>query len=165
MQVLLYSTKPASLYEIARQANVSPSQVHKYVAIWKKYGWIKGMQVANTPLIQAFRLMENIHLLKDGRMVAQIRKMLQSVKGIGLYGSWAKGTNNENADVDVWIFVEQEPDDLVLGKIRRALEKKLGKKLDITIVTKEKLRDLQKNNPNFYYSLYHSIRLWRDAVW
>ncbi len=165
LQRLLYTSSQSSLYKIAREAKVSPSQVHKCISIWKKYGLIKGTVPKDQALIRALRLSENIHFLLDKKLLEQIQLALPNVIGIGLYGSWAKGTNNENADIDIWIFLDKGVDDLQIGRIRRLLEKKLKKKVDLTVLTVERLKELKDKNPNFYYSLYHSIRLFGDAVW
>ena len=165
LQRLLYASRPEGLYQIAKEAKVSPSQVHKYISIWKGYGLISGTKPNDEPLVRALRLSENTHFLRDERLVARIQAALPKVKGIGLYGSWANGTNDENADIDIWIFVDRELDYLAMGRLRRDLENRLKKKLDMVVLTEGKLRELREKNPTFYYSLYHSIRLFGDAIW
>lgn len=164
LRQLLYSTETASLYQIAKKANVSPSQVHKYLAIWKKHRLLEGRKTKDKPLVRALRLSENILFLRNSKLVKQIRELLLGVEGIGLFGSWAKGTNDENADIDIWILVEKEIDDLTIGKMRRTIENKLKRKIDLTVLTTEKLKTTKEKNPTFYFSLYHSIKLWGKRI-
>ena len=162
---LLYSSHQLSLHQIARDAGVSPSQVHKYISICKKYGLIKDTIMKDYPVVRALRLMENIVFLEKSKLADFINSQIKNAKGIGIYGSWARGTNNENADIDIWVFGEKEADDLTMGKIRRTLEKKLERKVDIIYLNSEKLQQLKEKNPNMYYSLYHSIKLWGNEIW
>ena len=165
LQLLLYLSKPASLYEIAKKANVSPSQVHKYVAILTELGLVKDKLLTDDAIVRSLRLMENIHFIQDMGLVAQIRKTIKGVKGIGIYGSWANGTNDENADIDIWIITDFMIDDLSMGRTRRELENKLKRKVDIAIIPPGKLKELKDKNPTFYFSLYHSIKLWGEEIW
>ena len=83
------------------------------------------------------------------------------VKGVGLYGSCAKGENSESSDVDICIAVETIEEEN-LAKLTRALKNKSGK-ISPLYVTKEKLEVLKKDDPLFFYSIiFGSIKLYGE---
>lgn len=49
---------------------------------------------------------------------------------IGIFGSFARGTEGEGSDIDVMIE-QKEPDMFVLGNIKCDLEKIFGRKVDV----------------------------------
>jgi len=162
---LLYESAPINLHKIARDAGVSPSQVHKYVGICKKRKMIKDNKLADYPFVRALRVLENVIFLEKAGLVSLIRSRIKDAKGMGIYGGWAKGTNDENSDIDLWILVQRPLDDLESGKVRQALENRLARKVDLIFLTNEKIRQLKEKNPNLYYSLYHSLSLWGAESW
>ena len=153
-----------SLHKIAREVGVSPSQVHKYVSILKDMRFVQDNKLLDSPLIRSLRLVENLLQLRKERVVNFLKKSIPSAEGIGIYGSWAKGSNTGDADLDIWIKVSKAPDDLTLAKTRRTLEKKLGVVVDLTPITPEKFEYLKKKNPPFYFSLCNSTRLWGEKL-
>lgn len=165
LQQLLMESRPSTLLDLARRARVSPPQAHKYMAILKKNGLVQQGHLRDTPVLRALRLSENLVFLGKIGLVTQIRLLVPEIRGIGIFGSWAQGSNDERADVDLWIFTSKEIGDLAVGKLRRALETKLGRKIDLAFVNIAKLGELKVKNPTFYYALYHSIRLWGETPW
>ncbi len=165
LRKLLYNSSEASLRKIARDADVSPGQVHKYFSILKKRKLVNGKKMVDSALVKALRLTENVAFLENTGVVTLVRSKLAGVRGIGLYGSWAKGDNDEKADVDLWVLVEKESSDLAAGKMRRSLEQKLQTKVDLTILTSQKVNELKVKNPAFYSALFNSIKLWGGDLW
>ena len=162
---LLYASGESGLRQTARLARVSPGQVHKYFSILRKRKLLEGRKLADSALVKALRLTENVAYLEKLGVVGLIRSKLSGVKGIGLYGSWSKGTNGENADVDLWVVVQKEPSDLTVAKTRRVLEEELSKKVELTILTPERTAKLRVSNPAFYSSLFNSIKLFGEEIW
>ena len=60
-------------------------------------------------------------------------------KGIGIYGSWAKGTNNAESDVQLWILVEHNNQLYApyITEYRDDLSGKLGYKVLTKPITKD----------------------------
>lgn len=162
---LLYSSSEASLRQTARQAGVSAGQVHKYLSILRKRKLATGKKLNDAPLVKVLRLTENVAQLENIDAVGLVRSKLAGVEGIGLYGSWAKGTNDEKSDVDLWVVVKKEPSDLAVAKTRRLLEEMSDQKVDLTILTPARLAKLKVSNPVFYSSLFNSLKLWGGEIW
>ena len=163
---ILYSPTGASLRKLASEADVSPSQVHKYFSILKKGNLMtRAAKLKDSALLRTLRLLENLAFLADAKVAGAVLSSLSGVEGIGLYGSWSKGTNDEKADIDFWVLVGREPKDLELGKLRRELQEKTGKTIDLTVLTFKKFGDLKVRNPTFYYALLNSLTLWGNDLW
>ncbi len=162
---LLYHSTETSLRKTARDAGVSAGQVHNYFSILKKRKLLAGRKLADSALVKVLRLTENVAYLESLDVVSLLRSKLFGVKGVGLYGSWGNGTNNEKSDVDVWVLIAKQPGDLAVGKARRSLEEKLGKTVDLTILTPERLARIRAKNPAFYSSIFNSLKLWGDDIW
>jgi predicted nucleotidyltransferase len=85
------------------------------------------------------------------------------IKGVGLYGSCAKGENSESSDVDIYVKVERSEEEN-LAKLTRALKNE-SSKISPLYVTEEKLEVLKKDDPIFLYSLiFGSIRIYGEDL-
>ena len=73
------------------------------------------------------------------------------VKGVGVYGSVAKGENTEDSDIDMWLLVSQSSHEN-LAKLTSELRRELGN-INPIYLTEEKIRLLRKEDASFYYSL------------
>jgi len=73
-------------------------------------------------------------------------------KGIGIYGSWARGTNTRESDLDLWILVDTYSRDLEfqVAGFQHELAHVLGYEVHTLILTKEKVRDLSRKDAPFY---------------
>lgn len=88
----------------------------------------------------------SVELEKIKKKIAQNREYLQKTYGveeIGIFGSFARGDNDENSDVD--IAIEINHDKAVVGffafaRMERFLEELLGRKVDL--VTKRAIKPL-----------------------
>jgi len=82
------------------------------------------------------------------------------IKALGIYGSFARGENRPNSDIDVWIVVERE-NPLKIGELHEKLEALTGKKVDLMVLTVDRLNRLKGQNPYLYWS----IRLASLTIW
>jgi len=73
-------------------------------------------------------------------------------RGIGLYGSWADGTNTRESDLDLWIAVGTMPDELAVAAQERAWKKTCSCDLHLLILTPEKLNALKTGDKPFFTS-------------
>jgi len=93
--------------------------------------------------------------------------MLKKIEalGVGVYGSWSNGSNNEDSDLDVWIKVRKHPSERKVATVSNDVRKILGKNVQILILTPERIDRLKKEDPIFYYSLiFGSMTLYGEAV-
>ena len=161
---LLYNPKPKiTMRQIAKKLSISHSQVHKYITMLKKMRIVKDMELIETPFVRSLRLTQNIIRLEKVKVAKILRKRVKDITGIGIFGSWANGSNTSTSDVDIWIKVRKEPELITIAEARRELEK-IGAGVDFTILTEEKIRGHMERNPPFYFSLVHSMVLWGEGI-
>ncbi|GAB6888520.1 nucleotidyltransferase family protein [Desulfothermus okinawensis JCM 13304] len=61
----------------------------------------------------------------------EIKKRYQEhIIKIGLFGSYARGENTADSDIDI-VIEQKQPDLLLLGRIKIELEEKLNKPVDV----------------------------------
>ncbi|MFH1448245.1 MAG: nucleotidyltransferase domain-containing protein [Candidatus Micrarchaeota archaeon] len=162
--LLEHPSERINMNGLARKLHLSPGQIHKYITILRKAGLVEKDTIKETPLTGVLRLTHNLKRIAQTKLVDILRRGFPRVKGIGIYGSWASGTNLEDADLDIWLKIEKEPADENMAKMRKKLEKKLGIPVDIVIATPERLKHFQEKSDSFYFSLYHGRILWGEGL-
>ncbi|MBI5035829.1 hypothetical protein HZC09_00655 [Candidatus Micrarchaeota archaeon] len=162
--LLGHPAEKINMNALARTLKVSPGQVHKYVAILRKEGLAKKDGFRETPVTRALRVLFNLKKIKEAGLVETMRRRFRKATGIGVYGSWAAGTNVENADLDLWLKMQLEPGDLEIARARKEAEKRIGAPVDFTIATPERLERFREKSDAFYFSLYHGILLWGEDL-
>src|SRR3989338_3592857 len=130
--LLEHPSEKISMNGLARKLGLSAGQIHKYVGILRGEGLVLGTALQETPLTRALRLLWNIKRIQEAKVVDVLRGRFPESEGIGIYGSWAHGTNFEGADLDIWLSMKKEPEDLKIAKARRELEERAGVPVDIT---------------------------------
>ncbi len=90
---------------------------------------------------------EDLMIIKEA-----ILRELKGVEAIYLFGSVAKGTQNEKSDYDIAIFVKKRPENKldVLTNIRMGLNRKISRPIEPFILS---LDDLKYPSP-FLYEVY-----------
>ncbi|MBN1324177.1 MAG: nucleotidyltransferase domain-containing protein [Methanotrichaceae archaeon] len=78
---------------------------------------------------------------------------LGSARGLGLYGSWARGTNDQESDLDVWIKADSLLEQSMLARLQRDLSLQTGSEANLLMLTPERLERLKIEDPPFYNSL------------
>ena len=86
-----------------------------------------------------------------------ILEELSEVEAIYLFGSVAKGTQNEKSDYDVLVFVKKIPAENIktMSRIRYHLLGKIKRPLELFMLDME---DLNYSSP-FLYEVYHNNKL------
>jgi len=86
-------------------------------------------------------------------------------EGIGIYGSFARGTNTAGSDVDIWILVAQHSKEIEfqIAELRHTLSHALGYDVHILLLTREKLQDLSQKDAPFYDELMRDQLVIRGA--
>lgn len=72
---------------------------------------------------------------------------------IGIYGSWASGTNTSESDFDVYIKVKEYPSENDISNLHKDLKNMTRSEVNILILTPEKLETLKNTDKPFYNSL------------
>jgi predicted nucleotidyltransferase len=115
-----------------------------------------------------FSVVENVRtaalrlLLNLSDLDFSVLKKSGFVKRAGIYGSFAKGTNNEHSDIDLWLLVEGASETELAGltKVLKAMDGRIRP----LYLTREKLERLKRDEKTFYHSLvFGSIDIYGDA--
>ena len=155
--------KVPGVREAAKESGVSPASASVLMASLGKDGFIKkGKLDLGNPEVRTLKTLFNVE--RAAPAVEVLRKLVPGVKGVGVFGSWAQGTNQKDSDIDVWVRVEKEPEVLKAAEARKALEKRLGAGVDLVFLDKKRLKGHMEKNPVFYFSLHCSIVLWGEGA-
>jgi predicted nucleotidyltransferase len=137
--------------EISRVTGVSKGLVSRYLRYLEDHELLlrEGRRYSPRDGAQtrAVKLLLNLEMID----VSAIN--LGSAGSLGLYGSWAKGTNHHDSDLDVWIKAESLPPEKELARLQRDLSLQVGSEVNLLVLTPEKLERLKGEDPPFYNSL------------
>jgi len=91
------------------------------------------------------------------KIVKAILKEISGIEAIYLFGSIAKGKENERSDYDIAVIVREYPEKDMdkIARIRYSLLGKIKRPLEILLIGME---DLEYSSP-FLYEIYHASRL------
>ena len=155
--------KEINMNALARELKVSPGQVHHYLAILETKGLFKNKKLSNNPATRALRFIKNLMKLEGAKIIKTIIKKTDKPTGIGVYGSWANGSNKQNSDLDIWIKSTNDLSDLELSKLNRELSERMGVSVELLILTPKRMDHLKNKTEALYYSLFNSITLWGES--
>ena len=127
-----YPEKRFSGRELARLLNVSPSRASEILELFRKYGVVNRIRIGNTSewtlnkksilvdkLLKIFKIEEKIYQDLKSKIFNAFHKEKSILKVI-LYGSVARGEEQPNSDIDLFILVKNEKDkDLVANLVHK----------------------------------------------
>ncbi|MBM3120505.1 MAG: winged helix-turn-helix transcriptional regulator [Chloroflexi bacterium] len=162
--ILSNPTKNVGVRDIAKVLGLSPAHVSRTLKELRNNNIISDnvVNLAN-PMVNSLKVFFNIKLVQEKDIINKLTTA--EISGAGIYGSWANGTNHEDSDLDIWIKVRKHPGETKIASISGELRKALGRRVQILILTPERIKRLKDNDPAFYYSLVHSsINLWGETI-
>lgn len=97
------------------------------------------------------------HLLNIDLLVAAV-PLPEWARGVGVYGSYAEGTNTADSDLDLWMLVDEYTPDLEVfaARIGKSASAAVGTEANLLILTPERLSDLRESDRPFYTNLSRS---------
>jgi len=140
-----------SVAEVSRATGITKGLVSRYLRCLVEHGLLQKEGRKYSPLDGAHS--RAIKLLLNLERIDLSALSLGSAKGLGLYGSWARGTNHQDSDMDVWIRVDILPPESELARMQRDLGLQAGSEVNLLVLTPEKLKSLKREDPPFYNSL------------
>ncbi len=150
LEKVIYQTGHLSVSVLARELNISKGLVSKYFSILVKEGILKERKnkpfISDNYKVKAIRLLFNL-----SRFQPNIFNRFKFIKAAGLYGSYVKGENTEESDIDLWIKIEVAKEE-ELAKLSRQLNTKF-RDLRVLFLTDEKIEKIKEADPPFYHSL------------
>jgi predicted nucleotidyltransferase len=137
--------------QITLETGLSKGMVSRYLKIMKEHELLyrkkQTYYITNNTLSKALKVLINLEKLKWEKMSPGW------VESAGLYGSWASGTNSELSDVDIWVKVNIYPSEEELNQLYKVLKEMTNSEVNIIVLTTERLEQIKKTDPPFYYSL------------
>ena len=137
--------------EVSRATGVTKGLVSRYLRLLVERGLLQkeGRKYSSHDGAhsRAIRLLLNLERIDLSAL------SLGFARGLGLYGSWARGTNDRESDLDVWIKVDSLPEQAVLARLQRDLSLQTGSEVNLLVLTPGKLERLKIVDTSFYNSL------------
>jgi predicted nucleotidyltransferase len=111
----------------------------------------------------------NVRAIKILLNIAKITEALEKhrkgwMTSVGIYGSFAKGENTKDSDLDVWIVVDEYPEEREIARVGREISDEIGKHAHLLILTKKRIERLRKEDPIFYCELLNSFVVWGERL-
>ncbi len=158
----IYSKGILSVNRTAKESGLSKGLVSKYFDILAKEGIIKkiGLRFAVKDCLKtrAVRILLNLLIFEPSFF-----RKYGFVKSAGIYGSMAKGANNEDSDIDMWVLVDKTREEN-LAKLTSELKKSFGNVKPIYL-TREKVKMMREKDEVFYHSLiFGSVIIYGDGI-
>lgn len=151
--------------DVTSSLNRSKGFVSQFLRLLEEEGILrrekrKYVILHESPEVRAIKLMLNMIKLRS----SLVKHRKEWMKSLGVYGSYSKGTNRENSDVDIWIRVEKYPEEKEVARVERELSDELGKHVHFLILTPERIERLREKDPVFYCELANSFVMWGDGI-
>ena len=159
---LIFKTNSFSVNKTAQELGLSKGLISKYLSIILKEGII-GKEKNKFFVLDNIKVRSLRILLNLNQFDTNLFNKYKFVKGVGVYGSLAKGMNDEESDIDLWIKIGQAKQ-MELAKLSNELNKRY-KNVKPLFLTKEKIDMLKKEDTLFYHSLvFGSIILYGEEL-
>lgn len=162
LRAVIYRTEQFGVNQIAKELNLSKGLISKFMRILNKQNVVKQKkrkyELQNNVNIAALRLFLNLTDFNP-----DLFKQFDFVKSAGIYGSYAKGNNTTESDIDLWVLIEKTSEEK-LANLTSTLKKKYSK-INVLYLTKEKKEELMKKDALFYHSLiFGSLVIYGGAL-
>ena len=146
----------AYLRELAKILKISPFAIKKYASLLLKEGLIMEERKGNLRYFKAnisnefykqLKISFNIQKILKSKLIAFIQKSISAVSSVVLFGSLAKGTDDEKSDIDILIIGKEKDIDF------KGIEKNLGRTINEHIMMWGEWKRNYECNQAFYYDI------------
>ena len=163
LSVVLYKKDDISITNVSREAKVSKSLVSNFFKILLKEKILKKkgrkFMVNDTSRVKALKILFNLYGLNGN-----LFKKFNFVRGAGIYGSFLKGENDDESDIDMWILIDDRVNQEEIARLSKELKRKYGN-VSPLYLTENKLKELKEKDKVFYYSLiFGSINIYGEKI-
>jgi predicted nucleotidyltransferase/predicted transcriptional regulator len=158
---VIYKTGYLNVNKVAKNVELSKGLVSKYFKHLTREGVLEkkddSFLVQSSVNTRAVKILLNLNLFD-----MDLFRKHGFIKGAGIYGSYVKGINTEDSDIDLWVITEETSEE-DLAKLTCEL-KNFGDVRPLYL-SKDKLELLRKEDPTFYHSLvFGSITIHGDDI-
>jgi predicted nucleotidyltransferase len=142
-------TVPAcTVQQIAGKTGISKGLVSQYLALLEHHDLLtrkdRMYHANNTAWTAAVKRLLNIDLVRG------VFHKPAWVLGIGMYGSWAEGTNMDESDLDLWVYIAEPPGGIAVAEVERTISRALSVEVHILVLSREKITGMKKSDEPFY---------------
>jgi len=148
---------------IARELGLSKGLVSGYLGLLQDSGLVQETMKGNLSPTDNPAARQIKRLLNMVRIYPR-RLNKKGILGMGIYGSWAEGTNTIDSDADIWLKVKEYPSQEYLAVLSAELRKMLGCEIRLLVLTPSKTREVTKDGVFFSSLRSHSILLWGEDI-
>lgn len=144
------------LRELAKKLALSPYATKKYVDLLVEQGLIKEERKANLRYFKAntnnlffkhLKISFSINIILQSGLVEFLTEQIPNASSIVLFGSMAKGEDDEESDADILVIGKEK--NLDLSK----MEEKIGKEINLHIFSWSKWNKKSRQDEPFYYEI------------
>jgi predicted nucleotidyltransferase len=151
-----------TVQQVAGKTGISKGLVSKYLAMLE-YQDLLSRQDRVYHLNTTARTSAIKRLLNVDLVLCVLNKPAWA-SGIGMYGSWAEGTNTEESDIDLWISTETLPSGILVAELERDISHKISTEVHVLVLTPGKIAGMKRSDEPFYRSFVkQSITLEGDS--
>ncbi len=148
--------------QISRALNLSKGLVSTFMRTLQANGLVRKAGNLYTPT-DGFAAREVRRLINLSKV--RLRRMdKQGIEGVGLYGSWSRGTNTIESDLDIWVTATEYPQQEYLAKLSSQLRKMFGGEVRLLVLTPTKLERIKADDVFFSNLVRDSILLWGESI-
>lgn len=141
-----------SVTAISRELEISKGHVSEVISSLKQENIIRQGRVnLGNPYVRSLKIAINMNKIVKTGVISLLENL--KVEAAGLYGSWAKGTNSEESDIDIWIKKEGDIKMIQIAEFSGKLREALNIQPQVLVLNNDKIRSLKKDNAIFYFSL------------
>jgi len=145
------------LRELSKKLKISPSSVKKALDRLSKYNLIKENKFGNLRIISGNMeeiLLKHIKLTKNIEFIQPLIKKILPATSIILYGSFAKGENTKQSDIDICVITNRKKDyDFHDFKSHN---------LQIMLLSPVKWKENKKSNPAYIREVMQGVLLYGE---
>ncbi|OPX65352.1 MULTISPECIES: nucleotidyltransferase domain-containing protein [unclassified Methanoregula] len=138
-----------TVQQVAGKTGISKGLASQYLALLEREGLLARRDDRTYRVIPSARTAAIKRILNIDRVMAFFKKPAWAL-GIGMYGSWAEGTNTEESDLDLWVFVQEPPAGTAVAETERTVSRALSVEVHLLVITREKIDGMKKNDEPFY---------------
>lgn len=141
---------------IVRAEGVSKALVSRYLRRLEDEGYL--VRQGRTYVWLDHARGRSVKRLLTADRLAPVLRLPVWAMGIGIYGSYAAGTNTAGSDLDVWVLVGEYTPDLEVSaaRVEREIERETGVETSLLLLTAKRLAELRRTDEPFYRSLISS---------
>lgn len=121
-----------------------------------KKGRMYFYEVKNTPFVKQWKILKNVSLL-----LPLVNKLKEDVRKIILFGSWSRGENDSESDIDIFVLTNISKEN-----IKNIIRKnRFAKKIQLIVKTPVTFSEMEKGDPIFFNEINQGIIIFETKEW